>query len=74
MKGVFTVAQNEKLISALIKFQESAHEIRLLWENADNETFNNLIDGYPFNIDFNEQAERISTWVRTQQNRIDSNN
>ncbi|MUG00793.1 hypothetical protein ECC01_06890 [Bacillus tequilensis] len=68
------MTQNEKLISALIKFQESAHEIRLLWENADSETFNNLIDDYPFSMDFNEQAEKISTWVRTQQNRIESNN
>ncbi len=65
------MTQNEKIISALIKFQESAHEIRLLWENADSETFNNLIDDYPFDIDFNEQAEKISTWVRTQRNQIE---
>lgn len=62
--------KSEKLMYALLQFENYAREIKQICLEVDDETHSNFCDDYPFDKDFEEVAANISKWVRTQQRSI----
>ncbi|MEK4688085.1 hypothetical protein NSQ76_20320 [Bacillus sp. FSL M8-0256] len=66
-RGILVMSNNEKLIQALVQLKQSAREINELWYEADDETYSNLCEDYPFDNDLVEVVEKISDWVNKQE-------
>ncbi len=64
------MTNNQKLLNALIQFENSAREVSELWHKADEKTNSNLCDDYPFPNDFDEIVYKVENWVFTQQKLI----
>ncbi|AKQ73995.1 MULTISPECIES: hypothetical protein [Bacillus subtilis group] len=64
------MSNNEKLLSALNQFKNSARDISELWQQVDEKIARNLCDDYPFPNDFDEVVYKIEDWVLTQQKLI----